>query len=114
MADPLIYTLIVGDAEPLRIGNSPEEAPPGLPDGDKAVFRLRWRRPQRSVVLRRRRHKACTPMNAPPALLSPMDQVAVGDSNHQRAGLYTSLAQLTNGRTHNELDPIRGTTGGWI
>jgi len=31
--------------------------------------------------------KACTPMNAPPALLSLMDRVAVGDTNHQGAGL---------------------------
>jgi hypothetical protein len=31
--------------------------------------------------------KACTPMNAPPALLSLMDQVAVGDTNHQGVGL---------------------------
>jgi hypothetical protein len=30
--------------------------------------------------------KAGTPMNAPPALLSLMDQVAVGDSNHQEDG----------------------------
>jgi hypothetical protein len=61
------------------------EAPPGLPDGDKAVFRRGGG--DSNGVLFVDRDKACTPMNAPPALLLLMDQVAVGDTYHQRAGL---------------------------
>jgi hypothetical protein len=38
------------------------------------------------------RDKACTPMNAPPALLSLMEQIAVGDTNHQAASKQVSLS----------------------
>jgi hypothetical protein len=31
------------------------------------------------------RDEACAPMNAPPALLSLMEQLAVGDTNHHAA-----------------------------
>jgi len=62
------------------------EAPPGLPDGDKAVFGPGGG-DSNGLLFFVDGDKACTPMNAPPALLSLMDQVAVGDTNHQGAGL---------------------------
>jgi hypothetical protein len=58
------------------------EAPPGLPDGDKAVLRLGGG-DSNGLLFFVDGDKACTPMNAPPALLSLIDQVAVGDSNHE-------------------------------
>jgi hypothetical protein len=61
------------------------DAPPGLPDGDKAVFRPGGGDSD-GLLFFVHGDKACTPMNAPPALLSLMDQVAMGDSNHQMAG----------------------------
>ena len=51
------------------------EAPPGLPDGDKAVFRLGGGDSD-GLLFFVDGDKACTPMNAPPALLSLMDQIA--------------------------------------
>jgi hypothetical protein len=62
------------------------EAPSGLPDGDKAVFR-RGRGDSNGLLFFVDGDKACAPMNAPPALLSLMDQIAVGDTNHQGACL---------------------------
>jgi hypothetical protein len=62
------------------------EAPPGLPYGDKAVFTLGGG-DSNGLLFFVDGDKACTPMNAPPALLSLMDQVAVGDTNHRVAGL---------------------------
>src|SRR5271166_1494568 len=53
------------------------EAPPGLPDGDKAVFGPGGG-DSNGLLFFVDGDKACTPMNAPPALLSLMDQVAVG------------------------------------
>jgi hypothetical protein len=61
------------------------EAPPGLPNGDKAVVRLGG--DSDGLLFFVDGDKACTPMTAPPALLSLMDQIAVGDANHQGAGL---------------------------
>ena len=58
------------------------EAPPGLPYGDKAVFTLGGG-DSNGLLFFVDGDKACTPMNAPPALLSLMDQVAVGDTNHR-------------------------------
>ena len=55
------------------------EAPAGLPDGDKAVLRL-GDGGSTGLLFFVDGDKACTPMNAPPALLSLMDQVAVGDT----------------------------------
>jgi hypothetical protein len=62
------------------------EAPPGLPDGDLAVFRLGGG-DSNGLLFFVGGDKACTPMNAPPALLTLMDQIAVGNTNHQGAGL---------------------------
>jgi hypothetical protein len=45
------------------------EAPAGLPDGDKAVLRL-GDGDSTGLLFFVDRDKACTPMNAPPALLS--------------------------------------------
>jgi hypothetical protein len=61
------------------------EAPPGLPHGDQAVFTLGGDDSD-GLLFFVDGDKACTPMNAPPALLSLMDQVALGDINHQGAG----------------------------
>jgi hypothetical protein len=58
------------------------EAPPGLPDGDKAVFRLGGG-DSNGLLFFADGDEACTPMNAPPALLSLLDQVAMGDTNHE-------------------------------
>lgn len=58
------------------------EAPPGLPDGEKAVFRLGGGDSD-DLLFFVDGDKACAPMNAPPALLSLMDQVVVGDTSHQ-------------------------------
>jgi hypothetical protein len=60
------------------------EAPPGLPYGDKAVFTLGGGDPN-GLLFFVDGDKACTPINAPPALLSLVDHVAVGDINHQGA-----------------------------
>ena len=62
------------------------ETPPGLPDGDKAVFRLGGG-DSNGLLFFVDGDKACTPMNAPRGLLSLMDQFVVGDINHQGAGL---------------------------
>ncbi len=61
------------------------EAPPGLPYGDKAVFTPGGDNSD-GLLFFVDGDKACTPMNAPPALLSLMDQVAMGDINHRGAG----------------------------
>ena len=61
------------------------EAPPGLPYGE-AVFALGGG-DSNGLLFFVHGDKACAPMNAPPALLSLMDQVAAGDINHQAAGL---------------------------
>jgi hypothetical protein len=61
------------------------EAPPGLPPGDKAVFRPGGG-DANGLLFFVDGDKAGTPMNAPPALLSLMDQIAVGDADHQGAG----------------------------
>jgi hypothetical protein len=58
------------------------EAPAGLPDGDKAVLRL-GDVDSTGLLFFVDRDKACTPMNAPPALLSLMEQIAVGDTTPQ-------------------------------
>jgi hypothetical protein len=67
------------------------EAPAGLPDGDKAVLRL-GDGDSTGLLFFVDRDKACTPMNAPPALLSLMEQIAVGDTNHQAASKQVSLS----------------------
>jgi hypothetical protein len=66
------------------------EAPPGLPYGDKAVFTLGG--DSNGLLFFVEGDKACAPTNAPPALLSLMDQVAVGDASHQGAGLCVLCA----------------------
>jgi hypothetical protein len=58
------------------------EAPPGLPDGDKAVLR-RGAGDSNGLLFFVDGDEACTPMNAPPVLLSLMEQIAVGDISHQ-------------------------------
>jgi hypothetical protein len=63
------------------------EAPAGLPEGDRAVFRPGGGDSD-GLLFFVDGDKACAPMNAPPALLSLMDHVGVGDTNHQGAGLY--------------------------
>jgi hypothetical protein len=62
------------------------EAPFGLPDGDKAVFRLGGG-DSNSMLFFVDRDKACTPMRAPPALLTLMDDVATAKINHEETGL---------------------------
>ena len=62
------------------------EAPPGLPYGDKAVF-TQGGDDSNGLLLFVDDDNACTPMNAPRRLLSLMDQFAVGDTDHQGAGL---------------------------
>jgi hypothetical protein len=61
------------------------EAPSGLPPGDKAVFRPGGG-DANGLFFFVDGDEAGTPMNAPPALLSLIDQVAVGDADHQGAG----------------------------
>jgi hypothetical protein len=58
------------------------ETPPGLPCGDEAVRAHVDGEPD-GLLFFVDGDKACTPMNAPPALLSLMDQVAVGDTNRE-------------------------------
>jgi hypothetical protein len=67
------------------------EAPAGLPDGDRGVLRL-GEGDSTSLLFFVDRDKAYTPMNAPPALLSLMEQIAVGDTNHQAASKQVSLS----------------------
>jgi hypothetical protein len=62
-----------------------------LPNGDKAVLRL-GDGDSTGLLFFVDRDKACTPMNAPPALLSLMEQIAVGDTNHQAASKQVSLS----------------------
>ena len=62
------------------------EAPPGLPYGDKAVF-TQGGDNSNALLFFIHDDKACTPMHAPRGLLSLMDRFAVGDINHQGAGL---------------------------
>ena len=54
------------------------KAPPGLPYGDKAVLTLGG--DSNGLLFFVDGGKACAPMNVRPALLSLMDQVAVGDT----------------------------------
>ncbi len=61
------------------------EAPPGLPDGDKAVF-TPGSGDSSGLLFFVDGDKSGAPMSAPPALLSLMDQVAAGDIDHQAAG----------------------------
>ena len=70
------------------------EAPPGLPDGDKAVLRLGGG-DSNGLLFFVDGDKAGMPMNAPPALLSLMDQVAMGDTNHE-GPTYRSSARMRN------------------
>ena len=67
------------------------EAPAGLLDGDKAVLRL-GDGDSTGLLFFVDRDKACTPMNASPALLSLMEQLAVGNTNHQAASKQISLS----------------------
>jgi hypothetical protein len=62
------------------------ETPPGLPYGDRAVLAQIDDDPN-GLVFFIDGDKACSPMHAPPALLSLMDQVAIGSINHKGAGL---------------------------
>jgi hypothetical protein len=62
------------------------ETPPGLPYGDKALL-AKIDGDADGLVFFVDGDKACTPMHAPSALLSMMDEVAMGNINHQGAGL---------------------------
>jgi hypothetical protein len=62
-----------------------------LPNGDKAVLRL-GDGDSTGLLFFVDRDKACTPMNAPPALLSLMEKIAAGDTNHQAASKQVSLS----------------------
>jgi hypothetical protein len=57
------------------------EAPSGLPHGDKAVLTLAGGGSDGQLFFVDG-DNACIPMNAPPALLSLMDEIAVCDINH--------------------------------
>jgi hypothetical protein len=78
------------------------KASTGLPDGDKAVLGL-GSGDSSGLLFFVDGDKACAPMNAPRPVLLLMEQVAVGDANHQSAGLQASLAQLTNGCAWNAM-----------
>jgi hypothetical protein len=60
--------------------------PPGLPYGDKAVL-ARLQGDADGVVFFIDGDRACTPMEAPPALLALMDDVAAAKIAHEGAGL---------------------------
>jgi hypothetical protein len=62
------------------------ETPPGLPCGAEAVLAHVDGEPD-GLVFFVDGDEACTPMHAPRGLLSLMSQFAVGDINHQGAGL---------------------------
>jgi len=62
------------------------QTPPGLPYGDKAVL-ARINDNTAGMVFFIDGDKACTPMLAPPELLTLMQEVASGSINHQGAGL---------------------------
>ena len=62
------------------------ETPEGLPYGDRAVL-ARLDGNAGGLVFFIDGDKACTPMRAPPALLSLMDEVAIAKINHEGTGL---------------------------
>jgi hypothetical protein len=62
------------------------ETPAGLPYGDKAVL-AQLENVAGGLVFFIDGGKACTPMRAPPALLTLMDDVATAKINHEGAGL---------------------------
>jgi hypothetical protein len=62
------------------------ETPAGLPYGDKAVL-AQLDNVAGGLVFFIDGDKACTPMRAPPALLTLMDDVATAKINHEGAGL---------------------------
>jgi hypothetical protein len=62
------------------------ETPPGLPYGDKAVL-AEIRDNAGGLVFFIDGDLACTPMTAPPALLSLMQEVGAGSISHEGAGL---------------------------
>ncbi len=62
------------------------ETPPGLPYGDKAVL-AQLENVAGGLVFFIDGDKACTPMRAPPALLTLMEEVATAKINHEGAGL---------------------------
>jgi hypothetical protein len=60
--------------------------PPGLPYGDKAAL-AEVDSSSNGVVLFIDGEKACTPMTAPPQLLTLMQEVATGSITHEGVGL---------------------------
>jgi hypothetical protein len=62
------------------------DTPEGLPYGDKAVL-ARLDSNAGGLVFFIDGNKACTPMRAPPALLTLMDEVATPKINHEETGL---------------------------
>ena len=62
------------------------ETPAGLPYGDKAVL-AQLENVAGDLVFFIDGDKACTPMRAPPGLLTLMDDVATAKINHEGAGL---------------------------
>ena len=62
------------------------ETPPGLPYGDHAAV-ARFDGDPRGIVFFIDDNKACTPMFAPPELLSLMSQVATHTIKHRAPGL---------------------------
>jgi hypothetical protein len=62
------------------------ETPAGLPYGDRAVL-AQLDNDSGGLVFFIDGDKACTPMRAPPELLTLMDQVATATINHEGTGL---------------------------
>jgi len=68
------------------------EAPPGLPYGDEAVLTIGGGESD-GLLFFVDGDKTCTPVNAPPALLSLVDQFAGGDIDHRRAGATAAISR---------------------
>ena len=62
------------------------QTPSGLPYGDKAVL-ARLDKDAGGLVFFIDGDKACTPMRAPPELMTLMDEVATDKINHEGSGL---------------------------
>ena len=62
------------------------QTPAGLPYGDKAVL-ARLDGNENGLVFFIDGDKACTPMHAPPELLSLLDEVATAKINHEGTGM---------------------------